>query len=92
MYAMAINMNISLIFYGESGEVEYGGSSETKNTSIYDIEYMKRVYLSGGHQRVLEKSALSKSELYFFMFPGEKDFEKHELGDFRFVPMLKDRN
>ena len=27
-----------------------------------------------------------------FVRTGEKDFEKHELGDFRFVPMLKDRN
>lgn len=27
-----------------------------------------------------------------FVRIGEKDFEKHELGDFRFVPMLKDRN
>ena len=71
---MALNMNISLIFYGESGEVEYGGSSETKNTAIYDIEYMKRVYLSGGHQKVLKKSRLNESELYFFMFPSEKDF------------------
>ena len=76
---MAINMNISLIFYGESGEVEYGGSSETKNTAIYDIEYMKRVYLSGGHKKVLKKSALNESELYFFMFPSETDFERKKL-------------
>ena len=27
-----------------------------------------------------------------FVRTGEKDFEKHELGDFAFVPMLKDRN
>lgn len=27
-----------------------------------------------------------------FIRTGEKDFEKHELGDFRFVPMLKERN
>ncbi len=27
-----------------------------------------------------------------FVRTGEKDFEKHELGDFRFVPMLKERN
>jgi len=72
---MSINMNISLIIYGESGEVEYGGSSETKNTAIYDIEYMKRVYLSGGHKKVLEKSGLNESELYFFMFPSEKELE-----------------
>jgi len=27
-----------------------------------------------------------------FIRKGEKEFEKHELGDFRFVPMLKDSN
>jgi len=27
-----------------------------------------------------------------FVRTGEKDFEKHELGNFRFVPMLKERN
>jgi len=76
---MSINMNISLIFYGESGEVEYGGSSETKNSAIYNIDYMKRIYLTGGHQKVLEKSGLSDSELYFFMFPSEKDLEVKEV-------------
>jgi len=70
---MSLNMNISLIFYGESGEVEYGGSSETKNTAIYDIDYMERVYLSGGRENVLKKSELSESELYFFNFPTKKD-------------------
>ena len=69
---MCVNMNISLIFYGESGEVEYGGSIETKNTPIYDIEYMTRIYLSGGHAKVLKKSGLTDSELYFFKFPTKK--------------------
>jgi len=27
-----------------------------------------------------------------FIRTSEKDFEKHELGDFKFVPMLKERN
>jgi len=66
----AMNMNISLIFYGESGEVEYGGSTETKNRAIYDIEYMKRIYLSGGYDKVLDQSELTDSELYFFKFPN----------------------
>ena len=70
---MAMNMDVSLIFYGESGEVEYGGSSETKNKAIYDIDYMERIYLSGAHGKVLEKSGLSDSELYFFKFPTEKN-------------------
>jgi N-acetyl sugar amidotransferase len=69
----AVNMNISMIFYGESGEVEYGGSTETKNVAFYDMEYMKRVYLSGGHERVLKKSGLDESSLYFFKFPSEQE-------------------
>ena len=76
---MSLNMNISLIFYGESGEVEYGGSSETKNTAIYDIDYMERVYLSGGRENVLKKSGLSESELYFFNFPTKKDLENKKV-------------
>jgi protein-L-isoaspartate(D-aspartate) O-methyltransferase len=27
-----------------------------------------------------------------FIRTGEKDFEKHELGEFRFVPLLKKKN
>jgi N-acetyl sugar amidotransferase len=76
---MCVNMNISLIFYGESGEVEYGGSTETKNTPIYDIEYMTRVYLSGGHAKVLKKSGLSDSELYFFKFPDQKILTENKI-------------
>ena len=66
---MSLNMNVSLIFYGESGEVEYGGSTETKNRHIYDIEYMRRIYLEGGHSKVLKSSGLQDSQLYFFKFP-----------------------
>ena len=35
----ALNFNIPLLFYGEDGEVEYGGSTETKNTSLLSIDY-----------------------------------------------------
>ena len=76
-----MNMNISLIFYGESGEVEYGGSSETKNRAIYDIEYMQRIYLSGGYDKVLDESELTDSELYFFKFP-DKNERRYKKVDF----------
>jgi N-acetyl sugar amidotransferase len=76
---MAMKMDITLIFYGESGEVEYGGSSETKNTAVYDIDYMQRVYLSGGHDRVLKKSGLTDSELYLFKFPNELECKNNKV-------------
>lgn len=69
---IAIAHHISLIFYGEDGEVEYGGSSETSRSPIYDVDYQKRVYLEGGYQKVLDASNLSKGPLHFFEYPSEK--------------------
>jgi N-acetyl sugar amidotransferase len=67
----AVNYGIGLIFYGEDGEVEYGGSTETDKNPIYDVNYMKTIYLEGGYERVLRESGLSRERLYFFMFPDE---------------------
>ena len=73
----AVNFKIPLIFYGEDGEVEYGGSTESKNTAFYDMEYMKRIYLEGGHDKVFEKikadGDISDADLSFFEFPHESD-------------------
>lgn len=76
---MAVNLNIPLIFYGEDGEVEYGGSTESKSQAMYDVEYMRRIYLEGGHDRVLMLSELSESQLYFFRFPTKEELKGKEL-------------
>lgn len=72
---VAINFKIPLIFYGEDGEIEYGGSTESKNKALYDIEYMKRIYFEGGYDKVLDKvkadTAISEADLAFFQFPTE---------------------
>ena len=39
---------IGLIFYGEDGEVEYGGSTETEKDPIFDVSYMQKIYLEDG--------------------------------------------
>jgi N-acetyl sugar amidotransferase len=62
---------IGLIFYGEDGEVEYGGSTETDKNPIYDVDYMKRIYLEGGYEKVLRESELPKTDLNFFKFPDD---------------------
>jgi len=69
---MASHLGISLIFYGEDGEVEYGGSKETDSTAIYDVDYMKKIYLEGGFEKVLDASNLTESDLYFFRFPNDE--------------------
>ena len=77
---VALNFEIPLIFYGEDGEVEYGGSTETKNRALFDIEYMKRVYLEGGYERVLRRlDDVSESDLYFWRFPPEEELAEKEL-------------
>ena len=70
---------IDLIFYGEDGEVEYGGSTETSKNPIYDVHYQKKVYLEGGYEKVMAASGLTASELNFFRFPSDIDLNKHAL-------------
>ncbi len=68
---IALQMGIELIFYGEDGEVEYGGTTETAKNPIYDVRYMKKIYLEGGYEKVLSGSALAEHHLNFFRFPDE---------------------
>jgi len=73
---MASQMGIGLIFYGEDGEVEYGGSTETDKSPIYDVHYMKRIYLEGGYDNVLKSSGLGEKYLYFFRFPADEELSR----------------
>jgi N-acetyl sugar amidotransferase len=73
---MANQLGIGLIFYGEDGEVEYGGSAETENSPCYDVQYMKRIYLEGGYEKVLTRSCLSEKDLFFFRFPSDKELNR----------------
>lgn len=66
---VSVNFDINLIFYGEDGEVEYGGSTETAHAPRYDFDYMRRVYYEGGQDLVLQKSGLPEQDLQFFRFP-----------------------
>ena len=73
---MAASLNISLIFYGEEGETEYGGSTVLKRIPFYDIGYMRDIYLEGGQDLVFKESGLENEALPFFRFPT-----KDEIGD-----------
>lgn len=76
---IAIAHGINIIFYGEDGEVEYGGSTETSSNPIYGVEYQKRVYLEGGHQKVLEASGLGKDSLFFFEYPSDEELKTNKV-------------
>jgi N-acetyl sugar amidotransferase len=80
---IAMNFNIPLIFWGEDGEVEYGGSDETKFNATFDVDYMKRIYLSGHYDSILgEASAdpeINNGDLGFWRFPSDEQITEHDL-------------
>jgi N-acetyl sugar amidotransferase len=46
-FQVAVKFKIPLIFYGESGEIEYGGSSKNKDKPYEDVEDWKDLYYKG---------------------------------------------
>ena len=66
---VAKNYGIGLVFYGEDGEIEYGGGKETKDNPLYTIDFMKRVYLEGGYEKVLKLVEGKGMNTGFFRFP-----------------------
>jgi N-acetyl sugar amidotransferase len=75
----AIGFGVGLIFYGEDGEVEYGGSTETSKNPIYDVYYQKKVYLEDGYEKVLETSGVAKQDLYLFRFPEDVELKSNPI-------------
>jgi len=76
---IAAQLGIGLIFYGEDGEVEYGGSTETDNNHLHDVEYMKKIYLEGDYDMVLNGSGIDEVDLTFFRFPEEESLAKSKI-------------
>lgn len=76
----AFNFNISLMFYGED---EKSSMVEIQRISIYEIDYMKSIYLEGGYGKVLDKAIandiLIDKDCYFFRFLQEKGVEEKQL-------------
>ena len=76
----ASQFNLSLIFYGEDGEIEYGGSTETKNTTFQTIDYQKRVYFEQGYEKILNQLPKHlKKQSVFWHFPEEKELKRKEI-------------
>jgi N-acetyl sugar amidotransferase len=71
---IAKKFGINLVFYSEDGEIEYGGGTTRKNIPTYGIDYMLSAYMSSQYDFIIQKSGLSKDELYWFEF----DKQLHE--------------
>ncbi len=76
---IAVKFQIPLIIYGEDGEVEYGGTTETKNRMVYSIDYTNRIYFEGNYNVAKYLSEFSEKDLYWFRFPSEEEMADAQL-------------
>ena len=75
---VAMQNNISLIFYGEDGEVEYGGSTQNKNKPFFDIDYIINNYFAGDYYQITKDLKINEDELYWFSL-NKKEFLNNNL-------------
>ena len=64
-------LDVGLVFYGEDGEVEYGGTTKFKNKAVYGIEHQKKVFLNNTYDDVIKKSKLNENDLFWFSYTNE---------------------
>lgn len=75
---VACAYKIPIIIYGEDGEVEYGGTTKTKNQMCYDIQYAKDIYLHGS-MKYIDQLDLPANELLQWTYPSDKDIQAIDL-------------
>lgn len=86
--SMAVKHNVSLIMYGENGEVEYGGDMKNAFRPTRDIEDHDKHYFSGLPPEFWIDHGISMADLYPFMSPHYEDVlrnktEIHFLGYYK---------
>ncbi|WP_078125509.1 N-acetyl sugar amidotransferase [Leptospira alexanderi] len=86
---MAIKHNVSLIMYGENGEVEYGGDMKNALKPNREIQDHDKHYFSGLPPEFWKEHGISEQDLRPFMAPAYEDIIKnkteiHFLGYYKF--------
>ncbi|MGV3665405.1 MAG: N-acetyl sugar amidotransferase [Leptospira bouyouniensis] len=86
---MAIKYNVSLIMYGENGEVEYGGDMKNAFRPNRDIQDHDKHYFSGLPPEFWTEHGLTANDLKPFMAPKYEEIVKnkteiHFLGYYKF--------
>jgi len=78
IFKLAVQFRIPLVFFGEEGETEYGGSTKLINKFFYNVNDSIKLYLSGSNPRKLSNYFSSK-QLYWFTFPSVKEIKMNNL-------------
>ncbi len=74
-FHIALKFNIPLIFYGENGEAEYGGSMENANKPYESVKDWERLYFKGAGVDKLVEAGLERG----IFEPGEVEEKTFEL-------------
>jgi len=86
---MALKYNVSLIMYGENGEVEYGGDMTNAYRPDRDIQDHDKQYFSGMPPEFWEEYGISQADLKPFKSPSfdklmENETKIHFMGHYKF--------
>lgn len=76
-------------YKGLSEEAPFDGIIVTAGAPFVPNELLAQLKVGG---RLIIPIGDTVQTMTLFIRTSKKDFEKHEMGDFRFVPMLKDKN
>jgi len=74
-FRIAVNYKIPLVFYGENGEVEYGGSSKNEDKPGNPIEDFARFYFSGLLVDKFVKYGISEHDLQPYRMPAYEELK-----------------
>ena len=75
---VAVQNNVSLVMYGENGEVEYGGDMKNANRPTRDLEDHTKHYFSGVYPTFWTKHGMSIKDLKEYMPPPKEDILKNK--------------
>ncbi len=86
---VALQNNIKLIFYGENGEVEYGGDMKNAYRATRDLSDVDKHYFSGLPPSFWREQGFSESDLFPYLSPSFKSLEQagievHFMGYYKF--------
>ncbi len=72
---MAVQHNISLVMYGENGEVEYGGDMTLANSPVKDLSHYDDLFFSNMSPKDWEKEGLSISDIAPYLGPSKAELK-----------------
>ena len=75
---IALKFNVSLIMYGENGEVEYGGDMKNAYKPDRSVEDQLRHYFSGVNPEKFTKYGINKSDIKPFEAPDLSGLKKNK--------------